>query len=88
MSKPVNVTYMDFGISDVDWIVELLPQGIIQGKDPRPGLHIDTCSEAQRKISHQFFPQGLLVIPPVKEQEDTGIPLKEEAGLKGTQAVK
>ncbi len=81
MSKPVNVTNMDFGISNVDWIVELLSQGIIQGKDPRPGLHIDAGPEAQREISHKFIRQGLLVISPVNKQEDAGIPLKEEPGL-------
>lgn len=88
MSKPVNVTNMDFGISDVDWIVELLPQGIIQGKDPRSGLHIDAGPEAQREISHKIIRQRLLVITPVNKEEDTGIPFKEEPGLKGAQAVK
>ena len=71
MSKPVNVPYMDFGISDVDWIIELLPQGITQGKDPRPGLHIDTCPEAQGEISNKIICQGLLILSPVHEQEDT-----------------
>lgn len=88
MSKPVNVTNMDFGISDVDWIVELLPQGIIQGKDPCPGLHIDAGPEAQREVSYKFIRKGLLVISPVNKQEDTGIPLEEEPGLNGAQAVK
>ena len=88
MSEPVNVTNMDFGIPDVDWIVELLPQGIIQGKDPRPGLHVNTGTKAQRKISHKIIHQRLLVIPSVYKKEDTGIPLKEESGFKGTQAVK
>ena len=88
MSEPVNVTNMDFGISDVDWIVELLPQGIIQGKDPRPGLHINAGPETQGKISHKVIRQGLFVITPVNEQEDTGIPFKEKPGLKGAQAVK
>ena len=65
MSEPVNVTNMDFGISDVDWIVELFPKGIIQGKDPRPCLHVDTGTEAQREISHKIIRQGLLVIAPL-----------------------
>lgn len=88
MSKPVNVTYMDFGISNVDRIVELLPQGIIQGKDPCPGLHIDAGPEAQREICHKIIRKGLLVIPTINKKEDTGIPLKKEAGLECAQAVK
>ena len=87
MSKPVNVTNMDFGISDIDGIVELLPQGITQGKNPRPGLHIDASPEAHWKISYKFIRQGLLIIPAIHKQKDTGIAFKEEAGLKGAQAV-
>ena len=67
MSEPVNVTNMDFGIPDVDWIVELFPQGIIQREDPCPGLHVDTGPETQRKISHKIIYQGFLVIAPIKK---------------------
>ena len=49
--KPVQVTYMDLGITDIDGIVKLPAKGIYQGKDPGTGGKVHPCTEPERVIA-------------------------------------